>query len=316
MSFAFRCAYKLRLLPHRHHVFIFHRVVAERDPLMRLLPTVAEFRQQLDRIRAAFRVIPLADSLDRQPDGNPTASITFDDGYRDNHDLVLPLLQELGLHATFFIATAFTDGDLMWNDWLTETARQHASGELDLSRFDLGKTSLTENLDQRRSVLGPLRHQLKYLPAAQRTAVVAHLRSLVPAPPRLMMNADELRAMHNAGMGIGGHTHDHHVLATLSTAEARWQIQHNRAILTDLLGTAPTLFAYPNGKPTADYRNEHVNLVRDAGYRAAWTTESGAWNGHSDVYQIPRFSPWRWDALGFSRQLAEVSYRNPALLPG
>ena len=132
MSLAFRCAYRLRLLPQRHHVFIFHRVVEQRDPSMRLLPTVTEFAAQLDRIRAAFTVIPLADSLHRPPDGTPTASITFDDGYRDNHDLVLPLLQAGQLHATFFIATAFTDGDLMWNDWLTEAVRQQASGTLDL----------------------------------------------------------------------------------------------------------------------------------------------------------------------------------------
>lgn len=315
MSLAFRCAYRLRLLPQRHHVFIFHRVVEQRDPLMRLLPTVTEFAAQLDRIRAAFTVIPLADSLHRPPDGTPTASITFDDGYRDNHDLVLPLLQARQLHATFFIATAFTDGDLMWNDWLTEAVRQQASGTLDLQAFGLGQHTLTDSLDQRRSVLGPLRQQLKYLSADARLAVVEHLRTLVPNPPRLMMNADELRAMHRAGMGIGGHTHDHHVLATLTTEQARWQIQHNRARLTDLLGVAPTLFAYPNGKPNSDYRAEHVRLIREAGYAAAWTTEHGAWDGRTDRFQIPRFSPYRWDALGFPRQLAEVSYRTPLLLP-
>ena len=314
MSFAFRCAYRLRLLPQRHHVFIFHRVVESRDPLMRLTPTVAEFRHQLERIRAAFTVIPLADSLNRQPNATPTASITFDDGYRDNHDLVLPLLQQFGLHATFFIATAFTDGDLMWNDWLTETVRQQPNGLLDLSRFGLGHHALSADLDQRRSVLGPLRQQLKYLPGSERSAVVAHLRTLVPNPPRLMMNADELRAMQRAGMGLGGHTHDHHVLATLTTDEARWQIQHNRDRLTELLGVVPTLFAYPNGKPSTDYRREHVQLIRDAGYHAAWTTEHGAWNGQTDRFQIPRFSPYRWDTLGFSKQLAEVSFRQPVLL--
>lgn len=314
MSLAFRFAYRLRLLPQRHHVFIFHRVVASRDPLMRLLPTVDEFRHQLDRIQATFTVIPLAASLQRQPDGKPTASITFDDGYRDNHDLVLPLLQARQLHATFFIATAFTDGDLMWNDWLTETVRQHDNGELNLDRFGLGKHLLTDSIDQRRSVLGPLRQQVKYLAANQRLDVVSHLRSMVPAPPRLMMNATELRAMQAVGMGLGGHTHDHHVLATLTLAEAQWQIQHNRAVLTDLLGEAPTLFAYPNGKPNSDYRAEHVKLIRNAGYQAAWTTEHGAWNGRSDCFQIPRFSPYRWDTLGFPRQLAEVSYRQPLLL--
>src|SRR4051794_37737322 len=39
---------------------------------------------------------------------NPV-QITFDDGYLDNHEVVLPLLQRHGLQATFFITTSYVD---------------------------------------------------------------------------------------------------------------------------------------------------------------------------------------------------------------
>ncbi len=313
MSQLFRLAYRLHLLPRRHHTFIFHRVLEQRDPIEPQLPTLAEFTHQLDCIRRTFSIIPLADSLHQPPSARPTASITFDDGYRDNHDLVAPVLCQRGVHATFFIATAFTDGDCMWNDWLMEALRAHPAGRFDLQAFGLGAHVLPDQLADRNAVLTSLRQQLKYASPEQRNAVVGHLRTLV-TPPRLMMNADELRALANAGFDIGGHTHDHYLLSTLSDDAARWQIQHNRNRLTDITGQTPTLFAYPNGKPGKDYQARHIALVRDAGYRAAWTTEFGAWDGEADCYQIPRFTPWRWDALHYFQQLASIGFRRPQLL--
>ena len=45
---------------------------------------------------------------------NP-AMITFDDGYRDNHDVVLPILKRHDAKAVFFIATSYvTDRRLYW----------------------------------------------------------------------------------------------------------------------------------------------------------------------------------------------------------
>lgn len=44
--------------------------------------------------------------------------ITFDDGYRDNYENAFPALQDLGLRATFFVATEFVDqGNPDYVDW-------------------------------------------------------------------------------------------------------------------------------------------------------------------------------------------------------
>lgn len=310
----FHWLYRLRLLPRRHYTFIFHRLVAKRDPLMRLIPTVAEFRSQLALICQHFDVIPLENSLSAPQSGRPTASLSFDDGYADNLHLLVPVLKEFDVSATVFACTAFTEGGLMWNDWLIELLRQSPPGPLDLTRFGLGTPILGESLELRRPILSRLLQAVKYWQQDERFSLVSFIREQLPYVPRLMLNAEELITLRKAGVTIGGHTHDHHVLRTINDEDAKWQIHHNRALLTDILGEAPTLFAYPNGKPEQDFLAHHARMVRDAGYQAAWTTEHGAWNGRGDVLQIPRFTPWNWQTLPFTRAMAQVSFRRPLVL--
>ncbi len=64
-------------------------------------------------------------------------SITFDDGYADNHDIALPILTRRGIPATVFIATAFLNGGMMWNDTVAESLRTAPLGKLDLTEQGL-----------------------------------------------------------------------------------------------------------------------------------------------------------------------------------
>ena len=51
-------------------------------------------------------------------------------------------------------------------------------------------------------------------------------------------------------------------------------------------------------------------MVRRAGFSGAVSTAMGAASQGADLLQVPRFTPWRWDALGFRLQLLQNLLRN------
>src|SRR5262245_15768822 len=107
-------------------ILIFHRVLPAHDPLNQDEPDAQEFEQRMQWVRSWFTVLPLAEAAQRRAAGTLPAralSITFDDGYADNCTIAAPILNRLGLNATFFIATGFIGGGCMWNDRVIEAVR-------------------------------------------------------------------------------------------------------------------------------------------------------------------------------------------------
>jgi len=147
-------------------IMIFHRVLPEPDSLMPFEPDAPTFERRMRHLREWFNVLPLDDAVCRLKAGTlpPRAlCITFDDGYADNHDVAFPILRDLGIHATFFIATGFLDGGCMWNDKIIESVRCLKGDTLDLRDLGLGfmrAGSADERIAAIESVIG----QLKYSP--------------------------------------------------------------------------------------------------------------------------------------------------------
>ena len=127
-------------------ILIFHRVHAQPDDFFPQEMHAAAFRKRMIWVRTWFNVLALDEAVSGLARGSLPAralAITFDDGYADNYTVAWPILRELGLHATFFVAAAFLDGGRMWNDTLAETIRRVDVPSLDLSALDLGRHRLT-----------------------------------------------------------------------------------------------------------------------------------------------------------------------------
>ncbi len=283
----------------RLSILIFHRVLPEVDPLAPDEVDAARFDQICGWLARWFAVLPLDEATQRLKAGTLPAralSITFDDGYADNHDVALPILQRHGLCATFFIATGFLDGGRMWNDTVIEAIRAARAPVLDLAPSavpGLGRVAVS-TIDEKRQAIASLLPALKYLEPSQRGQVATAIGQAAGAdlPDRLMMSGVQVRSLRRAGMQIGAHTVYHPILAGLPTGAAREEITASKSALEALLDEPVTLFAYPNGKPGVDFNAATAGLVQGCGFDAAVTTGWGVSDRATDIFQLPRFTPW------------------------
>lgn len=289
-------------------IMIYHRVLAERDPLLPGEVDADGFDWQMRLMARYFNVLPLSEGSRLLQAGHlpaQAACITFDDGYADNLHVAVPILRRYGLPATFFIATGFLDGGRMWNDSIIEWARRAPGAQWDLSEWGLG-TWRIGTMEERQRAAMALVYQLRHLDFDERNAKVEALvsGSFAEHQEGLMLTADELRALMRAGMELGAHTVNHPILTRLDDDRARREISDSKEVLERVTGRSVTLFAFPNGTPGKDYDDRHVAMVKDAGFEAAVSTRRAVARRGSDVFQLPRFTPWHSNPARFHEALA------------
>lgn len=179
--------------------------------------------------------------------------LTFDDGYRDNFEVALPILRAHGLRATFFLCTGFLDDSRpAWWDEIAWMVRRAKPPRLALPDWLPNPLPLDEpgRAVARRAVT----QRFKELPGDRTAPFLDALAEATGAgrmPPTeaigLWMTWEMARALRDAGMAIGAHTVSHPILSRLSPERQAAEIAGSRDRIAAELGTVPRWFAYPVG---------------------------------------------------------------------
>ena len=160
-------------------VLTYHRVLADYDPVIDEVDAV-QFTRQMETLAEYFNVVSLEKGLEQMQAGVLPASsvcITFDDGYRDNYDVALPILLALNLPATFFIATGYLGDGIMWNDVIRQTIKNTSLKQLDLQQFTMGTVSI--DTEQRKvELIEKLLSHIKYNQVDRRIELVNRLKEI------------------------------------------------------------------------------------------------------------------------------------------
>lgn len=95
---------------------------------------------------------------------------------------------------------------------------------------------------------------------------------------------DQVKEMEKYNISAGAHTRHHAYLPRLSLAEAKDEIEGSKRIIEDHLGHPIDYFCYPTG----GFTKAVEELVKEAGYKAAVTTNRGKGKFNLDMYALKR----------------------------
>lgn len=297
-------------------VFNYHRIGrAEDSPWDRALwsADVETFAAQVTFLKRHFDLVGPddLDSLlnDRRSRG---VMITFDDGYRNNFELALPVLRAEAATATFFITSGFLDDRAVtwWDDiaWMVHTSRRSVipPGQWTAEPFELAQ--------DREPVILRLVRTYKLLSDSESEVFLDWLgevtgqgRCPVGAANEMWMTWDMVREMDRAGMSIGGHTVTHPVLANCSAEKQHWEVEVSKERIEAELGHPITAFSYPVGKEHC-FDAVTKAIVREAGYYWAFSFIGGyAHPAGFDRFALPR--------MAVSQHVSGALFRCTAAVP-
>jgi peptidoglycan/xylan/chitin deacetylase (PgdA/CDA1 family) len=255
------------------------------------------FRAEVRALRDRFRLVGLDELIDSRLDvKRPTALITFDDGYRDNAEVALPILRELGAPATFFLPSGLLGAPrLPWWDHAAFVIKQTEQSRVALEwpeRLEIEPGTGPRTAAIARVIGLYLAGKVADEPGfrahlEERAGVVVDDEALGRS---LFMSWDQARGLAAAGMTIGSHSHGHRKLAALDE-EAQWfELVESKRVLEAETGREVRALAYPFGwAGTFDDRTER--LAREAGYLLAFTAVEGINRpGQADPFALRRLN--------------------------
>jgi peptidoglycan/xylan/chitin deacetylase (PgdA/CDA1 family) len=260
-------------------ILMFHEI--QGDPAHELMSaTSAPF---LDYILSwlkshGWEIVSLDDWLNRLMGIGPSGRfviLTFDDGYRDNALLALPILERHNAPFTLFVPTGAPTGTLYsWWLGLRDLFRRHESVAIEAMgrRFDCPDlpTKIAALTEVERWVHQDFRRK-EMLKIAFDAAGV----SFPALNKRYFLNEQELQELSRHPLAcVGAHTSSHAALATLDRETARREMADNRVYLEQLIQRPVRHFAYPYGEPSASGARE-VTLAAELGFATAVTTRHG-----------------------------------------
>jgi peptidoglycan/xylan/chitin deacetylase (PgdA/CDA1 family) len=315
---------RMRFNAPRLTVLTYHRVHEDPDaqPFDRdvIDATTAEFDRQVRTLKRYFTIVGLSElqaflrgaALPSNP-----AMITFDDGYRDCHDRVLPIMLSHGVRGVFFLATSYvTHRRVFWWDRIAYILNQTTADRIELrypGDLVLDRTLGTEAA--RRVAIGIV----KKMPGLDVERFLEELACAAGVPwgteierafaDELVMTWDHVLRLRRAGMEVHSHTRTHRVLQTITPHEIESELAGARADLEEHLEERVRGIAYPVGRSIARFPALRA-AVAACGYDVGFSNSTG-------VSSLAReFDPLNVRRISVERGLPHSYFRALLAIPG
>jgi len=298
-------------------ILTFHRVLPkqlkENYPLPVLVVTPEELHWIVQSLKKMYHLNTVNEALLKLKTNRyyskPLMAITFDDGQKDNYDYAFPILNKLGVKATFFIPASLVEhNEILWHDLLGFSIMFSYKNRSKLSKIS---NLLGVNLTACPSAIEAARvavRKAKLLDHDKRKELIERFTSHLFCPnwARLMTWA-QIKSIVGKGHEIGSHSMTHPILTKCSNAELQFEVIESRKLLENRLDTPIRSFCYPNG----DFNSRIIKFVENAGYTGAVTTKWKSNRRKDSPFQLGRCDITSKSVKDFDQTLshAKLSWR-------
>jgi len=268
------------------------------DSLGGIIHSESVFRQQMEMLARDYHPISLDELTNKIRAGDPLSRrsvvITFDDGYTDNCEFAMPILNVLGIPAAFYATVdCIENRKLPWPSRLRWTFRKtHVSGWTDSQGkfWELADSSTREKAyfaacDECCCLSGKM--QDEFIGACERDLATRVPDSL----GTLIMSADQLRELLRHGHIVGSHTMSHPNMAQIPAEEALAELSESKVRLESQLNSPIKHFSYPCPALSPHWSERTVEQCRSVGYDSAVTTNSGVTKPGDNPLRLKRIHP-------------------------
>jgi len=249
------------------------------------------FGRQIAYLVDHYRVISLEQMFTELRSGevhSPAVVITFDDGYRGVFSHAFPIMKKYGVTATVFLTGDLIEkGEVAWYDRIFSSLIHAEREEIHFA----GSSHALTGTEERIQVAARLVKHLRAGNDADRRDFCQLLERESPAFAQELRNRamtwGEVAEMHRAGFHFGCHTMTHPVAARLTREQFLQEVMECKQLIEKRLGTPCIDFAFPFGK-----RDEcgGTELLVEAGFRSAMTTEYGINGSETSLFELRRVS--------------------------
>lgn len=289
------------------NILYYHRVFEVEDDINLLCVTPMKFEQQMRYLKKNYDILRFDEDWNNRDDKGIV--ITFDDGYLDNFQYALPILEELEIPATVFVSVGTLENSREF--WWDELERLILSEDNHLDIIDIvddkyGCSWTTSTYELKLNCYHALHYMIKnFIDVGTREQWFGQLRRQLGVNEYARYNFRTLDKQSCTELAkskyitIGAHTISHPSLAKISAQDQWNEIVNSKKYLETLLQKTIDMFSYPFGGKGIDYNESTIRICKQAGIRKAASTIPGIWTSECSDYDIPRNIVRNWGIAEF-----------------
>lgn len=262
------------------------------------------FHQQMQYIKSNFDCIAIDEFPHRtiRKSKRPGVVVTFDDGYANNLEIALPILEDLNIPAIVYITTQpMLERELFWPDkiWMAAKCSQLESIDLRDVASPLGIYHFHYTANHWQDNILNLLEDIKKTNPYQRSEIVQTIVTMFKTAPGAKnfhltaennvfspLTTDQLKQLSSHPLiTIGSHSHCHNILDQIPFEQARNSIMESKKILEEITDVPIRHFAYPNG----NFNPSLMKIVQDLNFSSAVTIRHGFYKKGDNPFTINRF---------------------------